>query len=166
MHSIKYRNGGVRYQSRSIAQNYEDKKSASISTKATTVQRFTEHVLLSLAESLGHTNVHTRHITQVYMQSNAHTEQKVYICPPPKMNFPSQKVLKDIQPFYGRPKSRLHGYLRYVNQHINNLGMKRSQIDLCLFFQRKAGRFETVMILQIDYSVVSGSSKFSKTEEH
>lgn len=57
---IKPSSAGIQYKSRLVAQNYEDKEAASSSTKARTVQQFTQRLVFSLVACLRKTTSHTR----------------------------------------------------------------------------------------------------------
>lgn len=60
----------LRHKYRLVAQNYADKGAAAISTKAPTVQRFSQRLSLNIAASLPEMSTYTRDVTQAYIQSN------------------------------------------------------------------------------------------------
>lgn len=55
------------YKSQIVAQNYQDENFTSMSTKAPTIQRFTQNIVLSLAASVESVSIHSRDITRAYI---------------------------------------------------------------------------------------------------
>lgn len=88
---------GVRYKSRLVAQNYGDKDAATIATKAPTIQRFAQRLVLSIAASMPDKRTYTRDITQAYIQSTTTLERDVYISAPKEMGLPVGSVLKVVK---------------------------------------------------------------------
>lgn len=151
--------------SRLVAQNYSDAKATEISTKAPTIQRSSQRLLLSIAASLKNTRPFTRDVTQAYLQSETNLERDVYISAPEEMNLPPGTVLKVVKPLYGVPESGLHWYLTYLHHHTERLKMTRSTVDPCLFFRHANGQLDGAVIIQVDDSLCLGSDEFN-TEEN
>lgn len=61
---LKRIDDGYMYKSRLVTQNYSDKLAATIAAKASTVQHFTQRLLLSLADSMDENGSQTTDITQ------------------------------------------------------------------------------------------------------
>lgn len=115
--SLKSVKEGQRKKSRLIAQNYKDENSRGIYTRAPTVQRLTQLLLLSLAASMPDMNTFRRDVTEAYVQSETKFALPVYIQPPPKMVLTRGTVWRVVKPLYGIPESGLHWYFTYLQHH-------------------------------------------------
>lgn len=129
---IKRAGQGQRRKSRLVAQNYSDEAATTIATRAPTVQRSSQRLLLSLAISVDGMTAFSRDITQAYIQSDRNLERDVFIKAPSELNLPIDTVLKVVRPLYGIPESELHWYLTYLDHHTVRLKMKRTTIDPCM----------------------------------
>lgn len=156
----------LKQKSRLVAQNYMDEEAAEMGTKAPTIQRFSQRLLIALAASIPETYTATRDITQAYVQSRSRLERPVFIKPPKEMNLPKDTVLRVVRPLYGIPESGLHWYLTYLDHHVGRLGMKQSRADPCFLMKhREDGTIDGVVVLQVDDSLIVGSKQFMKMEE-
>ena len=162
---LKRSGSGTRKKSRLVAQNYQDVDAGKISTKAPTVNRFSQRLLLALAPSIPKTRVFSRDITQAYVQSNTKLERQVYIKAPKEMGLPDGWVLKIMKPLYGIPESGLHWYLTYLDHHLNELNMKRTRTDPCVLVKHRDGTLDGFIVLQVDDSLGFGTPMFLAEEE-
>lgn len=78
----------IRKRSRLEAHNFGDRDAAGITTKAATVQRFSQRMLLILAASLTGGTIFSREVTQAYIQSTNLLERTVYVKAPPEIGLP------------------------------------------------------------------------------
>lgn len=81
------------------------------------------------------------------------------------MGDPTGKVLKVVKPLNGIPKSGLHWYPTYMEQHTRNLAMSRSRADHCPLYQLGDGGLEGMIILRVDDSVIAEMLRFLKSED-
>lgn len=79
---LKRSEKGVRRKRRLIAQNYGDIGESNIATKAPTVQRYSQHISMTIAASLKGGKAFTREITQAYIQSETVLDRAVDISAP------------------------------------------------------------------------------------
>lgn len=155
----------MRKKSRLVAQNYGDEDAAGIATKAPTVQRYSQRVLLSLASSLPACKVFSRDVTQAYIQATKPLERPVYIKPPKEMGLSEDMVLLVVKPLYGIPESGLHWYMTYLEYHMDKLDMKRTTADPCVLVKRRNGKLSGLVALQVDDSLTLGDDAFLEEEE-
>lgn len=118
---IKKEEEGTRKKSRLVAKNYNDGGPTRISTKAPTLQRFSQHLLTTLIVSLENMTLFKREVIKVCVQSQTALERPVYIRPPAELNLPAEVVLKVVKPMYGIPESGFHRYLTYLEHHLETL---------------------------------------------
>lgn len=59
----------MRKKSRPVAQNFGDEDASGIATKAPTIQRFSQRILLFLAASIPENKVFSRDVTEDYVQA-------------------------------------------------------------------------------------------------
>lgn len=145
-----------------MPQNDADEGSASVATKAPTVQNFSQRLLLALSASLPKMPAFLRDISKDYTQSSTDLEREVLIHPPTELEFPPGTVLKVVKPMYGIPESGLHWYLAYLEHHLGRLGMERSSVDPCVLLKRRNGRLIGAIILQVDDSFWPVYGRFSE----
>lgn len=162
---LKRAGDAIRKKSRLVAQNYQDADAVKIATKAPTVQRFSQRVLLSLAASSTNMDLCTRDVTQAYVQSDKRLERPVFIKPPPEMGLSPDTVLRVVRPLYGIPESGLHWYLTYLEYHTEQLGMRRTTVDPCVFVRRDGGELSGLIALQVDDSLTVGTKEFLEEEK-
>lgn len=117
--------------SRLVAQKYSDINVSERATKALTIQRFFQILLISLAASMDNMTIFSRDVTEAYVHSESKLERPVFIKPPKYMVLPGDFVLQVVKPLYGIPESGLEWYLIYLNNHQERLRMKRSTADPC-----------------------------------
>lgn len=94
-----------------IEQIYCSEWAACIATKSPKIQRFTQRVIMSVADSEKKTHLYTKYITQSYVHSRTELERTVYMQLLPEMGLPDDVVLKAVKAFYEIPESGLHWYL-------------------------------------------------------
>lgn len=135
--AVKKDKGKTKLKSRLVAQNYRDKASKSIPTKAPTISRLGLRIALHAAAMHPDDLSFTRDVTQAYTQSKSQLERKVYLEPPKEMNLPEDEILQAVKPLYGVPESGLHWFITYRNHHEAKLGLKSSNIDPCLLYKKK-----------------------------
>lgn len=155
----------MRRKSRLVAQNYCDEDAGIIPTKAPTIQRFSQRILLSLTASIPDMQVFTRDVTQAYIQRNKPLQIPVYIEAPKEMGLSEGEVLRVVRPLYGIPESGLHWYLTYLEYHSDKLGMHRATIDPCVMIKRDKGKLKGLVMLQVDDSLRLGSEEFITEEQ-
>lgn len=119
--TVKTVNSDVRYTSQLVPQTFGDRDEAAIATKAPTMQRFGQRLVLFIAASLENMTCHTRDFTQPYTQSTTSLQRKVFIRPPLEMCLSASKLLKVVKRNYGIPYSRLHWYLPFMEHHASKL---------------------------------------------
>lgn len=68
--------------------------STHIATKAPTIKRSTQRLVMTLTESMNTMKKFTRDVTQVYVQSRSNLEREVYILPPKELGLAPKTVLK------------------------------------------------------------------------
>lgn len=122
----------IRHKRRLIVQNFQDRDTTTIATKAQTVKRYSKRLLFSLAASLPHVKVFTRDITQAYIQSPTPLERSVYIYAPGELGLSKGTVLHVGNPLCGIAESVLHCYLTYLVLHVERLGMQHARKDPCV----------------------------------
>lgn len=162
---LKQADTGIRKKSRLVAQNYSDDEAAHLATKAPTIQRSTQRMIMSIAVSMKGMRAFTRDVTQAYVQSKSELERKVYVKAPQELVLEPGTILQVVKPLYGIPESGLHWYLTYLDYHINVLGMTRSKSDPCLLIKKEGGNLIGVVILQVDDSFCIGNKDFLIEEE-
>ena len=162
---IKRAGTGMRKKSMLVAQNYQDVGSTRIATKAPTVNRFSQRILLALAPSFDNMQVFTRDITQAYVQSTTYLERPVYISAPKELGLEADMVLQVMKPLYGIPESGLHWYLTYLEHHLVELNMDRVKTDPCVLVRRNGQNLEGMVALQVDDSLAMGTASFMSDEE-
>ena len=162
---LKKVGNGLRKKSRLVAQNYADDDATSISTKAPTIQRFSQRVALSVAASIPSLKGYVRDVTQAYIQSHTHLERDVFIKAPSELDLPPGHVLRVVKPLYGIPESGLHWYLTYLAHHLDTLGMTRSRVDPCLLIKQGNNGLDGFILLQVDDSLGFGTEQFLDEEE-
>lgn len=131
-----------RYKSTLATQNYGDKPVATIATKASTVQRFTQRLFLSLAASMDDASPYLRDINQVYIRFAAPPEQELYIQTPKEMILPPYIILKIVKPLYGVLLSGLHCHLTCLEHNISAPNMIWSRVELCFFFKDTTSHYQ------------------------
>lgn len=94
MSQLKRAGNGIHWKSSLVAQNYTDRESTKIATKAPTVHRFSQRFRLSLPASLNVTESFTRDVTQSYVQSGSALKRDIYISGPTEMKLPPETVFK------------------------------------------------------------------------
>lgn len=162
---LKRAERGLRRKSRLVAQNYSDEGATQIPTKAPTIQRATQRLVMSLAASIEDMTPFIRDVTQAYVQSRSKLERDVYIKAPTELDLPPDTVLKVVKPLYGIPESGLHWYLTYVGHHIDKLNMTRATSDPCLLIRRDGTNLQGIVILQVDDSFAIGTEEFEQEED-
>jgi hypothetical protein len=156
--------GSIR-KSRLVAQNYNDKDSAEIPTRAPTISKAALRVVVATAASMRKTNrAYLRDITQAYTQAESALERAVYLEAPPEMKLSQDHVLLCLKPLYGIPESGLHWFVTYSEHHRNSLRMRPSRADKCLFV-RKDDEGVSVTALQVDDSFGHGTQGFLDAED-
>lgn len=124
---------------RLIVQNYADYGAKSIATKATTVQRSSQRVALSIAASMTNMGTYTRDITQAYIQSHTELERDVYIRALPELELPPDYVLEVVNPLRGINESGLHWYVTNMSHHRETLHMEKAQANPCVLIRKRGG---------------------------
>lgn len=81
-----------------MAQNYEHEYFTSIATKAPTLQRIRQRLILFVEFPFEHESIRTRDVTQTKIQYKTSLEMELLIGPPPEMELTSDKVLTVIKP--------------------------------------------------------------------
>lgn len=78
-----------------------------IEKKASTVLRFYQCVLLSLASVQPHISTFSRDIIQAYIQSDTELGHHVFITPPSELRLNADVVQEVVSPLYGVPERSL-----------------------------------------------------------
>lgn len=81
------------------------------------------------------------------------------------MNSPKDTVLKVVQLLYGTPKSDLHWYLTYLDNHTERLKMTLTKTDPCLLIKHNAGKLAGIVIQKVDDSLGIGTAGFMKNNK-
>lgn len=81
-----------------MAQNYGDADKINMPTKAPTIQRSPQRIMMSLAASIENKTKLTSNITQAYIQSATELEREVHITPPKEMDLHPDMVLEVVRP--------------------------------------------------------------------
>lgn len=145
--------------SRLVPQDDSNTEGTENSTKAPTIQRFSQRLMI--AASMKGTNKFTRHVTQAYVQSQKPLERGMYRTAPTEMNLPQDAVLKVLKPLYVIPESGLHWYLTYLEYHVEKLEMVCATVDPCMLTNKhEEGRSVTARILQVDDCLAFGDEEF------
>lgn len=86
-----------------MEQNYNETAGTDISTKARTVQRFSQRLLFILAPSVGNTPEFSRDVSKAYVQTNSRIEREVYIEGPVELLMWTDIGLRVMKTLYGIP---------------------------------------------------------------
>lgn len=157
--------GRLIVESRLIAQNYCDKTSAKLPTKAPTISRMAQRTCISLMVMDTGKSAYTRDISQAYKQSKFKLKCPIYLEPVKKFNLRHGKIWKAKRPLYGIPEVRLHWFLIYRDCHMKPLALEWSRIDNCNFFERfEGGLAPTIVIFHVDDSLGFGTKLFLQEE--
>lgn len=118
---LKKADVGVLFNSRLVAQNYRYTDASEIATKAPTIQRFSQRLILSLVASIDGMRLFIRDITQAYEQSTTDLETEVFIRPPNTMPTRAPATRMIVKSLYWIPESGLHWYLTKLQHHLGDL---------------------------------------------
>lgn len=159
VNKIRAKSVFARYKSRLVARSHDDTEYPTIATNASTIQRFYQRLVRSLAASLDERSVHERNITQTYTQSQTFLKPFAYFRPPAEINLLSNKVPKVVRPLYGIPESGLYRSLTYMDHQSSNLGLSRFRDDSRLLYRRDGDFLTGTVTLQVDESLNVGSNE-------
>lgn len=129
MDTIKYKNSEARLKSRLVTLTYGVEEAARISTKKTTVQRFTKRLVLALAASVEDMMVNTRDVTEAFIQATTLLERNVFIGTRSEMRLSGKKVLKLVKSLYKTRECALHWYPAYIERHLHKRSSQQLRID-------------------------------------
>eukprot|EP00171_Calliarthron_tuberculosum_P000888 IDg888t1 len=114
----------------------------------------------------------SRDITQAFAQSDTPLQRKVYVRPPKgekllleRIGVPSGSLLHAVKPGYGLPESPGYWWQTFKKWHEDDLGMKPTSLDPCLFYKVVNSVLEGVEVTQVDDTFGGGKESFSKLEE-
>ena len=153
-----------RFKARFVIQGHKDQEKQNMVTEAPTVLRHSVRLLLSLASMLD-LEVWTRDITQAYIQSMSDLLRDVYLIPPPNLGIAKDKIIQVMKPHYGITESGSYWWLTYLNYHTEDLGMKQSAMDPCLFYKREGGKLVGLEASLVDDTLSAGDCSFMQLEE-
>ena len=160
--------------SRLVVQAYNDEDKSTILTQSPTVQRASQRLLLSLGISMD-LRICVRDISQAYVQSTSTINREIFVKPPKELSLNNGELLKVVRPLYGLPEAGTHWYQTYSRHHVEKLRMQQSTFDPCLLMT--AGKQHShdiqgdkekrigIVGMQVDDSLIAGTTKFLKDEE-
>ena len=89
----------------------------------------------------------------------------VFLRHPSEMLLRKHKRLKVVRPLYVMPESPMHWFKTFFHHHRNELGMKQSDIDLCLLFQMNNECLPGLTDSRVDDTISANTSSFLEEEE-
>ncbi len=133
-------------------------------TAATGLRRLSLRILLAIAVSFKF-DLCAGDVTKAFAMSKTPLRRNVYMRAPVEFGLPKGKVLNVIKPLYGMPESPMHSYHTYSNQIIENVGMKATVMDPCLFVGHQAENVQVILGLQVDDTLFVRTAELLRHEE-
>ena len=109
--------------SRLVVQIYNDDGKAEVLTQASTIQRMSQRLILTLTASMSHLGLFFRDISQVYVQSTISLARKFFIKSSIELGFREGTILKIIKSLYEVPETEAHWFNTYHKHHTEKLFM-------------------------------------------
>lgn len=127
----------LKRKSRLVAEGYSHQVATAISPNTPTMEKWSQRMIMELALSIHGTRIFGHDITRAYIHSGLDVERNVFRKVPRKMVLPSHTVLPVVKRLYCLPEAVLHWYVTYLSHHIDELGMNKSRLDLCVLIKRE-----------------------------
>eukprot|EP00172_Hildenbrandia_rubra_P000344 Plantae.Rhodophyta-Hildenbrandia_rubra.ctg11618.p1 GENE.Plantae.Rhodophyta-Hildenbrandia_rubra.ctg11618~~Plantae.Rhodophyta-Hildenbrandia_rubra.ctg11618.p1 ORF type:complete len:534 (+),score=91.74 Plantae.Rhodophyta-Hildenbrandia_rubra.ctg11618:92-1603(+) len=152
------------FKARFAMQGHVDKHKESMLKEAPTIMKRSIRLLLAIASAKGF-YIWTRDATQAYMQSDENLLRDVCLRPPSTMKIPEGKMLKIVKPMHGLTEAGACWWLSSKDYHLNDLEMKQTALDPCLFCRQSENDLIGMQGALVDDTLGAGAKEFMELEE-
>lgn len=142
-------------------------------TSAPTVQRASQHLLLSMFGTTIDFVIFLRDISLAYTESTSQMTRIISVRPPRVLNMPPNTLVKVVRPLYGLPEAGIHWFVIYYDHYCKSLSMIPAVHDHWLLYTPScfsknhisSQEARVVTCLQTDDSLHMGNSTLIDQEQ-
>ena len=115
--------------------------------------------------------VWSRDVKQAFIQSSFPIDREIYIKPPKKSDLmamigqPEDRYRMDLKPIYGLTESPGYWWQTFKNYHVQDLEMRQTSLDPCLFYKKKKESLVGIIATLVDDTLGCGNNSFVKLEQ-
>ena len=138
-------------------------KSHGLFTAAPTVRRKSIRLHVSISVSLNF-KCRLRDVHKAFVNAQTNLRRPVFMRASPEMGLPPGTIVEVCRTLYGMPESPIHWFKTYTDYNYSELDMQPILMDPCLLVCQSNGTTEGIIALQVDDTLISGSSEFLEKE--
>lgn len=163
-------NGKETFKTRLGIQGHKDPEKKSVVTEAPTVLRSSIRLILTLS-AIYDFELWTRDVKQAFVQSAFPLDRMLFIKPPKNPDLMSMvdhlpdTYLHALKPIYGLTESPGFWWQTFKQYHIDDLGMKQTTLDPCLFYKKDNGIPTGIIGTLVDDTLGCGNTDFIDQEK-
>ncbi len=158
------------FKARLVILGHIDPEKPRVVKEAPTVLKSSIRLAIALIAGKGF-QIWSRDISQAFLQSEDPLRRTVYIRPPKgehileRIGAEPGSLLHAIKPQYGLSDAPGYWWQTFRRWHVEDLGMKPSLLDPCLFYKLNDTELQGIQVTQVDDTLGGGTVEFGKLEE-